>query len=196
MDTSTDSAHTLVERWQSGDQSAAAELYQRYASRLWHLAERQLDDRLKRRVDGEDVVQSAMGSFFARAGKNGYSIADSSELMYLLVRITLNKVRTQAGHHRAQKRDVGVENALAADELAESLAEDPVDSHAAALLEEVEIALRGFEERDVEIVRLTLEGFSATEVAARVECSQSTVRRVMDRLGSRLKKRLSEDSAE
>ena len=41
----------LVERWRSGDQQAAAQLYQRYVERISHLVTGQLSAKLARRLD-------------------------------------------------------------------------------------------------------------------------------------------------
>ena len=46
-----DPVANLVERWRQGDQQAAAELFQRYASRLIALAHSRLPTNLSHRVD-------------------------------------------------------------------------------------------------------------------------------------------------
>jgi RNA polymerase sigma factor (sigma-70 family) len=151
---------------------------------------------LKRRVSAEEIAQSALGSFFRRGKDPGvYSIVDSSELAKLLATITLNKIRKHAEHHKAQKRDFRVENEFN-EELAQSLVVEPANEQVQALLEVLEIVLQGYDERDVEIVGLAREGFSAEEIASRTNCSQTTVRRVLARIFSQLRKLLSENSNE
>lgn len=182
----------LVERWHSGEQAAATELHRRYSLQLCRLAEQQLDERLKRRVDGEDVVQSAFRSFFRRTANGEYSVNDSAELWNLLVRITLNKVRNHARHHRAGKRSVAAEVPEFEETIPEGIATEPTPEAAAVLLDEVEAALRGFSQQEAQVIRLTMEGFSSQEIATRVKCSRWTVRRILNRLGSGIRRRLSE----
>lgn len=186
----------LVERWKSGDQSAAQELHRLYSAQLCRLAEQQLDQRLKRRVDGEDVVQSVFRSFFRRTANGEYAIDDSAELWNLLVRITLNKVRDQARHHRAQKRDVAAEAADIEETLIEELAHEPTPEDAAALLDEVETALQGVSAQEANVIRLAMDGYSSSEIASELGCSRWTVRRILNRLGTRISRRLSEISEE
>ena len=57
----------LIERLRAGDPQAAEEIFNRYARRLIALASTRLDERMRRRVDPDDVVQSAMRSFYRRA---------------------------------------------------------------------------------------------------------------------------------
>ena len=53
-------AEQLLERTQSGDRQAAAELLPRYRDRLRLMIELRLDSRLHRRLDASDVVQDAL----------------------------------------------------------------------------------------------------------------------------------------
>ena len=67
MAESTEDHRLLVERWQSGDQSAAKQLFDTYVDRLVALARRRISQRLNSRLDPEDVVQSVFRTFFERA---------------------------------------------------------------------------------------------------------------------------------
>lgn len=84
-----DNSNHLVARWQQGDQTAAAELFQRYASRLIALARSQLSVKLAQRVDPEDVVQSVYRSFFVDARNGRYDFQHGGDLWRLLVTMTL-----------------------------------------------------------------------------------------------------------
>jgi len=64
-----------------------------YAARLIALAHVRISARLRRRLDAEDVVQSAMGSFFRRANDGAYELARTDDLWPLLATITINKLR-------------------------------------------------------------------------------------------------------
>lgn len=185
----------LVERWRSGDESAAAELHRRYAQRLCNLAERQMDQRLSRRVGADDVVQSVFRTFFRRTREGQYPIDDSGSLWSLLVRITLNKVRQQGVRHRAAKRDIGAEIYLHGQMIdPEVLARDPSPDEAAVLLDELKSFVDGLKDPEPKIVQLCLEGYSSSEIAAEVECTRWTVRRVLVRIGNRLRQQTPEKS--
>ena len=54
----------LMARWRDGNQEAAEALFRRYVERLLALARGRMTSWLARRVDAEDVVQSAYRTFF------------------------------------------------------------------------------------------------------------------------------------
>lgn len=70
-----DESAKLLRDWQDGDERAASLLFERYVDRLLVLARNKLSPRMKRRIDPEDVVQSAYRSFFASA----YTVAVSPD---------------------------------------------------------------------------------------------------------------------
>ena len=69
--TADDTFVLLMARLGSGEDAAAREVFQQFAGRLVALARGRFNRLLARKVDPEDVVQSAFKSFFARnrAGK-------------------------------------------------------------------------------------------------------------------------------
>ena len=137
------SAKDLVQRWQAGDQTAAEELYRRYAQRLCGLAAGQIGQRLGRRVEADDIVQSVFRTFFRRSAKGEYPIDHSGTLWNLLVRITLNKVRRQRERHGAAKRDVGAEVHLDGDRPHPAVvAHDPMPDEVVSLLGFVRLVRR------------------------------------------------------
>ena len=71
-----------------------------------------LSERMRRRVEPEDVVQSVFRSFFLKAREERYSIERSGDLWKLLAAITLSKVRGQVEFHTAKKRGIYTEESL------------------------------------------------------------------------------------
>lgn len=61
---------------------------EKYSARLVELAEHCLPDRIRRRVDPEDVVQSVYRSFFKRLRGGEFSFEDSHDVWRLLTVIT------------------------------------------------------------------------------------------------------------
>lgn len=186
----------LIARWRTGDESAAAELHRRYAQRLCDLAERQIGDRLRRRVGADDVVQSVFRTFFRRTEQGEYPLDHSGSLWRLLVKIMMNKIRRQGELHGAARRDVGAEVAVADGEISpEAVAREPSPEEAVLLLDELECLVAGLKSPEPDIIRLCFEGYSTPEIADQLSCSRWTVRRVLDRFGARLRQRLAEGSA-
>src|SRR5690348_2853158 len=91
--------------WDEGlrgaDPGIAEEIFARYARGLVRVAQQHLSRKVAGRVDGEDVVQSALRTFFRRGERGDFRIDSSGQLWRLLVRITLMKARAQARFHTA-----------------------------------------------------------------------------------------------
>ncbi|MCA9113665.1 MAG: sigma-70 family RNA polymerase sigma factor [Planctomycetaceae bacterium] len=178
----------------SGDDNLARELFARYGRRLAALAEKHLNQRLARRVDGEDVVQSVFRTFFRRSARGDFRIDDSVDLWNLLVQITLNKTRSEARKHTAERRDVRAEIPGEPDShLAEQLNREPGPLEAAAFIDQIESLLEGLPEIYSDILTLRLEGYSQEEIAGRLNITQRTVRRALKMMRGRLNRSLFPD---
>ena len=190
-----DGGKELLYRWRTGDQAAADALYRRYAQQLCALAEKNIGERLGRRVGPEDIVQSVFRSFFRRSRDGEFQIDHSNSIWRLLVRLTWHRIKRQAERHTQGKRDVRAEVHRAAnDPLPEAMAQDPTPAESAALNDELEAALVGLDTSAPEIVSLCIQGFSTSEIAAKLGCSRWKIRRLLDRVGHRLENRLRDDA--
>jgi RNA polymerase sigma-70 factor (ECF subfamily) len=160
-----------------------AELVERYAQRLLALARTQLPERLRRRIDPEDVVQSVYRSFFRRLQDGEFAFDDSHDVWRLLAAITFCKSRNLIKFHHRLRRDVRRESpldvqpeyVLAVDD-AQQAADD---GDVALLLECLEQLLEKLPERQREIVIRRLEGESIERIATQVKRSRRTVLRVL-----------------
>ncbi len=195
---SNEESDNLLKRFEQGDEHAARQIFERYAVRLTALARSRLNQELVRHVDPEDIVQSAFRSFFRRAGDGNYSVKAPGDLWRLLATITVNKLRHQRDHHLAEKRSVqredsagsnpdGVANGQKVHEV------EPTDTDVLALLEELTHILEPLEPRQREIVVLRLESWTIAEIAAEVNRTERTVRRVLARVRTILDQRLGGD---
>jgi DNA-directed RNA polymerase specialized sigma24 family protein len=85
---------------------AAKVIWERFSPRLQGLVRRHLDNRIRRREDEQDILQSVYASFCLGQLEGHPSPASREELWKLLVRITMCKVVNTAHRHLAARRDV------------------------------------------------------------------------------------------
>ena len=176
------SAKELFAQCQAGDLAAAEGIYLRYAERLWALAHRHIGDTLQRRVDPDDIVQTVFRTFFRRTEAGKFSIENSASLWALLARITLNRIRSEA-------RKWDLRAAVPLDDgrgQPDTLPGPPTEADARMLLQELSGLVAQLDPRGVEVLRLTVEGFSVSQIAGQLDCSRWTIRRVLDRVGNML----------
>jgi len=178
------------------DNSLAKELLDRYVARLIVLARKQLSNQVARRVDPEDVVQSAMRSFFRRAHHGQYQWDGERELWNLLAKITVRKVTTNERRHRAQCRDVHAEapsTFCSGGPLLETIdrfpSREPDPQEASAALEDFRLVMSSLPPLYRRILDLRLQGHAPDRVAALAHCSERTVFRACERCRESLEKR-------
>jgi RNA polymerase sigma-70 factor (ECF subfamily) len=186
---------SLLRRLRGGEEDAATALYLRYARRVQALAQAKTSAALARRVDPEDVVQSVFRTFFRRAAEGHYDVPEGDELWKLLLVISLNKIRTLAGFHRAAKRDVAKTVALENSHSAEAAAAS--EEEALRVLEMIIAeSLAGLPEAQQEMIRLRIEGHGVAEIADATRRSKRSVERVLQQFRSRLGRQVLEEPPE
>ncbi|HUG94217.1 MAG TPA: sigma-70 family RNA polymerase sigma factor [Planctomycetaceae bacterium] len=179
----------LVARWRDGEEAAASDIVGRFRVPLTAIVAKLIGRRLRRRVDADDALQSAFHTFLRGARDGQFTVSQTGQLWGLLVSIARHKVQKQAELHTAARRDVASES-----EAATALAAHPDDTPSpdceAALLDEIRLVLASHSERDATMLQMCLAGYSVSEIADSLACSRWTVRRVLDRIGEDLKRRL------
>src|SRR5262249_31344966 len=81
-----------IDKLRAGDQAAAHLIWERYFRRLVGLAAAKLRITSRRGADEEDVVQSALKSFFLGVGRGKFpKLTDRNNLWALLIVITTRK---------------------------------------------------------------------------------------------------------
>ncbi len=184
----------LLQRWREGDESAATEMFERYVNRLCGLARTRLSERMKRRVEPEDIVQSVYRSFFRKAGDH-FTLEKTGDLWRLLAAITVNKVRGQVEFHTAQKRGIHAEESMLADRSMlrvspEAISDEPKPDDAAAMVEELADVLSSLDDVQRSIVELSMQNQSVEEIAETIQRSERTVRRTLQHVREELENRL------
>lgn len=188
----SESQSEFYERLLAGSDSAACELVQRYYDGLLRLVEREMDSRLRRREDPEDIVQSAVKSFFCRViTGRPFRIDHSGELWKLLVTITHNKLLEHAAKARAIKRDPTREEHA---DLGTLYGETPTASQVAIALEMIEKVLEGLPPQYGDVCHLYLQGFTETEIAEKLDCGREAVRFKLKRIRERLTRLIEKDA--
>jgi RNA polymerase sigma-70 factor (ECF subfamily) len=172
-------------RLRSGDQAAATRVFERFADQLLALARRQFHAPLRRKIDPEDVLQSVFRSFFLRYRNGQFDLANWDNLWGLLMLMTVRKCGRRVKHFQASCRDVRREVSLD-DGAIQLLARDPSPQEAAMLVELLGRVMHTLPSDQREVLSLHLQGLSVEEISARVQRTQRTVRRILERVRRRI----------
>lgn len=183
---------SLLRRIQSGHQSAATELYLRYAERLGSFATAKTGSDLVSRVDPESIVQSVFRSFFRRAQDGQYHVAPGEELWKLLLVIALNKIRTAATFHHAQRRDS--RKTVSMSELGTALSDEKWnDQNSFDILRlTIDEILSALTETQKTMVTLRIEGHEVDAIAKQTGRSKRSVERTLQNFREQLSQQLSD----
>ncbi len=188
----------LIQRIREGDQDASTMLYDRYVRRLIGLVRRELPPQYRTRFDSEDIVQSAMSSFFVRMRKGEFDFRNSGQLWHLLAAIAMNKLRERKRNesrgkrdvNRERKQDLGIFGSVNGIPL-EELAVEPDDDEVRQLRDGVEEVMKLYTAKQRHIITLSLQGFSVKEIKEKAHTSETNARNVLrdfkDDLSDRLK---------
>src|SRR5262245_19932339 len=182
-DTQTD--QHLVERCRAGSESAAAELFNRYVSRLLGVARRRIGERMNSRLDPEDVVQSVFRTFFTRLKNDQFEITDEDDLSKLLVRITLHKTLRQIAYHRAARRNPNHEQPqgeLSQHDILQVMTKEPTPVTVVTFIDQLDHFLARLTPEEQQILTLRLQGHSTDEIAKQLNSYDRKVRRVLERV--------------
>ncbi len=173
---------------------AARLIWRRYFRDLLELARNNLNNRIRRREDEEDVLQSMYKSFCLRQQRGEFDLAGRDALWKLLVTITLRKARNTAKKQGREMRDVAREQTVTdADEsssagwvLEQMDAAGPSPAEAAVLNEALERRLEALADSELRQIALwRLEGYTNREIADKLDCTERSVERRLERIRSK-----------
>jgi DNA-directed RNA polymerase specialized sigma24 family protein len=188
----------LIQLLRSGDAAerdlAARLIWRRYFHDLLELARNNLDRRIRRREDEEDVLLSMYKSFCLRQQRGEFDLAGRDALWKLLVTITLRKAWNAAKKHGRDRRDVAREQTIAGGDDAESAhwaleqmeVAGPSPAEAAVLNEALERRLEALADPELRhIALLRLEGYTSREIANQFDCTERSIERRLERIRSK-----------
>jgi RNA polymerase sigma factor (sigma-70 family) len=217
---SKSSGSRFLSRLNACTESAAVEVERSYKKALCNLVERQLDSRLRRRADGEDIVQNVWQSVFVGLKNKKYQIQYRGAVWGLLLVKTQQKIKKFVDHEKMKKRNPDAEaypdvgQLLATDQqspaailLGEAIEAalkgmDPLESAVLQLQlfdckmsDVLEIVLAGLDASDSQILSLRLQGWNMTEIGKAVGCTRKMVSLKLERICDRLQKLLAEKAS-
>ena len=181
----------LINGLREGDQQACSEFWNNFGPMLEGVARKRLSERLQRRVGPDDVVQSACRTFFRRVSAGQFDLPDADALWRLMCAITLTKARRAARDHSRQKRSMQSEQYLddtTSDDQrsgAEIPSNDDAPFEAAAFSDQMSVLLGSLSPKECQVLDLKLQNHTNEEIAAQMQCSERTVRRITDQIRSR-----------
>jgi RNA polymerase sigma-70 factor (ECF subfamily) len=188
-DSGKQSDRDLMDRIQQGDDDAATQLYDRYATRLKLFADRQMSPGIRRVFEPEDIVQSAFRSLFRGVNAGSYCAPEGRSLWSLLAVIAINKVRRKVTRDRSVltvTSEVADGDGILA-VVDGSLSPEEFES---SLREAIEV-LRPAEQ---EIVHMRVQGFSVEEIGDRLQRSCRTIERTLQSIRAKLTAAIQDES--
>jgi RNA polymerase sigma-70 factor (ECF subfamily) len=180
----------LMEHLRAGDAEAERRIFETFAHRLIGLARSRMDGMIQQKEGAEDVVQSALLSFFRRDAAKPFDLSNWDNLWALLTVITLRKCGHKIEYYRAACRDVRREVPAESgpDDSTASwmrIAREPSPDEVAALHDTIKELLHGLDEREQRVVSLALEDHTVPEISRIVGRSEYLVRKVLNQVRSR-----------
>lgn len=180
----------LLERLRAGDPDASEQIYALYIRRLIGLARKRMEGRLLQKEAPEDIAASAIKSFFLRDQVKPFPRLSSWDSLWrLLATITRRKCGHRDEYYFAAKRDLHREaSPTPTDDSAigiEGIARDPSPAEVTEFEDTLRHLLQGLDEREQDIVRFTLEGFTVREIHERIHRSEHLIRAVLKKVRSR-----------
>jgi RNA polymerase sigma-70 factor (ECF subfamily) len=176
---------SLLDLWRAGNQEAARVLFERYSDRLVALARRHINQRLARRIDAEDIVQSVFRTFFRRAQNGDLHLYDPDHLCALLARITIHKALDQISFHKAAKRDFNLDADSGTpdhDLVAQVLDQEPTPEAVNLFLDHLEHLLSRLAPDEQKVLEMRMQGYTVEEIARRLNTYDRKIYRILERI--------------
>jgi RNA polymerase sigma factor (sigma-70 family) len=182
----------LLQLYQDGQSEAATAIFDKYVGRLIALAASRIGPKLRRRIDAEDVVQSAYRSFFVHAKDGHYQLDRSGDLWRLLASVTLNKLYGQIEKQTAEKRSIDREEPGEI-HAASAAAPEPSAVEIVAIVEQLQLVINDLSPDERLVLTSRLRGDSDKEISESICKSERTVRRLLAGATRKIEQRLLSD---
>jgi RNA polymerase sigma factor (sigma-70 family) len=181
---STDHLDELLVGLNSGDAAAAEQVLRTYGPYLRMLVRRELRAGLRTKFDSSDVVQTIWADLLEGIQKRDWHFADRAHLQAFLVRLMKHRFIDLCRKHSPA---LAREQCLDDHAIAETVAGDlPRPSEVAQCKELWDQILALCPPHHRELVRMRLQGLSASEIASRTGLHPNSVRRILVELAQRV----------
>lgn len=171
------------------------EIFLVYSQQLLELASKKLSKQIQSKVSPEDVVQSALKSFFRRLNSAPADNFDPDSIWGLLSVITVRKCRKWEAFFLCGKRDVRREISSLDDSQADHRrryeSQEPSAEEGLVAAELFDQLLSCFTERQKEMILLRIQGLPVDQIAHACQSSLRTVARTISKAKSHLNDLLS-----
>jgi len=178
----------LLGRASAGDESAIAEIIQRFEPEIRLIARRQLSAPLRPYVDSMDLVQAVHEDLLVGLREGKFEFASKGHLFALATLLVRRKSARLWRKHRRQQRQSGMRPApdgLADVILSQQASED--HEFDVSTRDEIQHVLDQLEPDERELIALRLEGYSTADVARQLGWNPDVTRVRLSRLRQRLK---------
>ncbi len=177
MDSSAENSVTCwLDAVRSGEEEAAANLWDRYFNRLVRLARKRLTT--DPGYDGEDLAVSVFKSLFRNLQDGRYELNDRDALWSLLVVFTMRKANDRWNRHSAQKRQRPGQDAVDASEAQDR---ELTPDLAVMMADQCQHLLEKLDDNElIRVAVLKLEGHSNAEIGEALNCSVRSVGRMLN----------------
>jgi len=175
-----------LERLGTGDNVAAAKLWNAYFDRLVHLAHGRLQAKYAKVNDAEDIALSAFHSFCRGVENKKFpKLSDRDGLWRLLVSITIHKLLHVVRDQKRLKRGGQFQELKGLDSSSDSTAavnqivsREPSPDFALEVAEQYQEMMRSLEDNElVQLATWKMEGYSNEEIAGKLNRATRTVER-------------------
>jgi RNA polymerase sigma factor (sigma-70 family) len=175
---------TQLKRVRSGSHQAVRALLERYKQPIFRVIRRRLHKELRSRYDSEDFVQSVWSSFFA-ISPDEFAFESPEALQAFLIDMASKKVIEAIRKRATQKRDPKRSKSLDGSARAEARtvsARTPTPSQVVMAKELWANLLEGQPAHHQRILLLLRQGKTHVEIAAELDMSEKSIRRLIKKL--------------
>jgi len=180
----------LIRRIRSGDDEASAELVEQYGEQIRRVVRVRLSgSKLRRVMDSQDICQSVLANFFARATAGEFELETPNQLLGLLATMARNKLTNKADYFQAVRRDL--RRTTAGEAALENVAhQGATPSVAVAQAELVQVFRSLLTDEERRLLDYRAEGRSWGEIGAQCDDSPERLRKQLSRAIERIKSKL------
>lgn len=179
-----ESLEELLQQLNCGDGDAAEQVFRTYEPYLRKVVRRMLPDRLRPKFDSIDVVQSVWADLFTAFRAGGMRFGSVPQLRAFLVRATRNRFIDRLRQHQTASLREQPAEPRQLESLASARQPDPSEVMVAEEL--WERMLRHCPTEHQELLHLSRQGATASEIASQIGMHAGSVRRILRELAIRL----------